>query len=59
MSIDITQEEAIRQAKVLQKYLSKKYGEISIGACMQAVALMNGHKAWYYLVNEPKEVENE
>ena len=47
----ISKEEASKQAKLLRTYLSKRYGEISIAACMQAVAFMNGYKTWHDLSN--------
>lgn len=48
-------EEASVQAKLLRQYLSKRYGEISIAACMQAVAFMHGYKSWHHLANGVRE----
>ena len=51
----ISKEEASIQAKLLRKYLCKRYGELSIAACMAAVAFMNGYKSWYDLLNGVRE----
>jgi hypothetical protein len=51
MSEPVQKEEASEQARRLREYLCKKYGEIGIAACMQAVAFIHGFKSWYHLLN--------
>lgn len=46
---DLTYEKAREQSRILREYLFKRYGDISIQACMSAIAVIHGYKSWYEL----------